>query len=222
MPGQTEFALCLHGMLDGRKVAFTGDNLFGDPADPRQNGHEAMVAHNSAVLEEGYILGAEFLHRLKPDLLIGGHSFVMDRPARFIERYRQWAYAMRDAFRALSSDPDYRYWFDPFWIRAEPYRVSIPPGGQAETVLFLRNFASYAQAYRVALHCPAGLALEPAVIEQRIPGRSILRMPLRIKAAAELKAGVSVIGLETTVAGKRYGERFDFIVWTGPGETPRP
>jgi hypothetical protein len=33
MPGQTEFALCLNGQIDGRKVAFTGDNVFGDPDD---------------------------------------------------------------------------------------------------------------------------------------------------------------------------------------------
>ncbi|HEX8913205.1 MAG TPA: MBL fold metallo-hydrolase, partial [Humisphaera sp.] len=44
MPGQTEFALCLHGMIDGRKVAFTGDNLFASATDPRQDGHEALVA----------------------------------------------------------------------------------------------------------------------------------------------------------------------------------
>ena len=116
MPGQTEFALCLHGQIDGRNVAFTGDNIFGDPDDPAQTGHEAMVAHNSAILEEGYIYGAEFLGRLKPDILVGGHSFVMDHPGAFIERYRKWSYEMRDAFQALSPDPDYRYWFDPFWV----------------------------------------------------------------------------------------------------------
>lgn len=114
MPGQTEFALCLHGQIDGRKVAFTGDNIFGDPDDPSQTGHEAMVAHNSAILEEGYIYGAEYLKHLKPDILIGGHSFVMDHPSNFIERYRKWSYAMRDAFQSLSPDKDYRYWFDPF------------------------------------------------------------------------------------------------------------
>jgi glyoxylase-like metal-dependent hydrolase (beta-lactamase superfamily II) len=101
MPGQTEFALCLQGQIDGRQVAFTGDNIFGDPADPTQTGHEAMVAHNSAILEEGYINGSEYLKRLKPDLLMGGHSFVMNRPADFIERYRRWSYQMRDAFQAL-------------------------------------------------------------------------------------------------------------------------
>jgi glyoxylase-like metal-dependent hydrolase (beta-lactamase superfamily II) len=123
MPGQTEFALCLHGLIDGRKVAFTGDNIFGDPDNPTHTGHEALVAHNSAILEEGYIYAGEYLKRLKPDILIGGHSFVMDRPAKFIERYRRWAYDMRDAFRTLSPEREYRYWFDPFWVRAEPYRV---------------------------------------------------------------------------------------------------
>ena len=140
MPGQTEFALCLHGTIDGRKVAFTGDNIFGDPDDPRQTGHEAMVAHNSAILEEGYIYAGEYLSRLKPDILVGGHSFVMDRPAQFIERYRRWAYEMREAFQSLSPEQDYRYWFDPFWLRAEPYRVTLRSGESVDVSLHLRNF----------------------------------------------------------------------------------
>lgn len=89
MPGQTEFALALQGVVDGKKIVFTGDNIFGDPDDPRHTGHEAMVAHNSAILEEGYIYGAEYLSRLRPDIILGGHSYVMDRPAEFIERYRK-------------------------------------------------------------------------------------------------------------------------------------
>ena len=146
MPGQTEFALCLHGEIDGRKVAFTGDNIFGDPDNPAQTGHEAMVAHNSAILEEGYIYGAEYLQRLKPDLLMGGHSFVMNHPAKFIERYRQWAYEMRGAFQALSSERDYRYWFDPFWVRAEPYRATLNPGDTTNVTLHVRNFRSGRQS----------------------------------------------------------------------------
>src|SRR6185369_14974272 len=118
MPGQTEFAMCLQGVIDGRKVAFTGDNIFANPRDSTQDGHEAVVAHNSAILDEGYILGAEYLRRLKPDLILGGHSFVMDQPAGLIARYRAWAYEMRATLKTLSSRRDYRYWFDPFWVRA--------------------------------------------------------------------------------------------------------
>ena len=54
-------------LFDGKKIAFTGDNLFGDPSDPSQNGHEAVVARNSAILEEGYILGSRYLRDLKPE-----------------------------------------------------------------------------------------------------------------------------------------------------------
>ena len=212
MPGQTEFALCLSGQIDGRKVAFTGDNIFGDPDDPAQTGHEAMVAHNSAILEEGYIYGAEFLHRLKPDLLVGGHSFVMDRPGAFIERYRKWSYEMREAFRTLSPDPDYRYWFDPFWVRVEPYRLTLR-AGQAETVtLEVRNFRSRQQTHRVEIHLPPGLVAEPAVLEGRLAGQSRQSFPIRIKATAETKAGVHIVALDVTLDGRRYGERFDFVV----------
>lgn len=49
---------------------------------------------------------------------------------------------MRDAFRELSSEKDYRYWFDPFWVRAEPYRVTVKRRASAEIQLHVRNFNS--------------------------------------------------------------------------------
>ena len=212
MPGQTEFALCLHGMIDGRKVALTGDNIFGDPEDTAQTGHEAVVAHNSAILEEGYIYGAEYLKRLKPDLLVGGHSFVMDRPARFIERYRKWAYEMRGAFQGLSPDKDYRYWFDPYWVRAEPCRVALRPGESAQVRLHARNFRSRKQAHRIEIHVPPGLVCEPAVLEGSIPQESRGLFPIRLTAAADAPPGMRIVAFDATLDGRRYGEQFDMTV----------
>ena len=220
MPGQTEFALCLHGEIDGRKVAFTGDNLFGDPDDPTQTGHEAMVAHNSAILEEGYIYAGEYLSRLQPDILVGGHSFVMDRPAPFIERYRRWAYEMRDAFQALSPDQDYRYWFDPFWVRAEPYRVVLTPGASAELRVWVRNFLRHEQTYRIEVHSPEGVSAEPSVVEGLLTSESRVVFPIRLKALSERGAGVRVVAFDVTADGRRHGERFDLIV--GVVSTPAP
>ncbi len=212
MPGQTEFALCLHGRVDGRNVAFTGDNIFGDPDDVSQTGHEAMVAHNSAILEEGYIQGAELLHRLQPDVLVGGHSFVMGHPAQFIERYRRWAYQMRDAFQSLSPDPDYRYWFDPFWVRAQPYRVTVRPGGSVTVDLHVRNFRSRAQTHRLEVHTPPDLIAETPMLTGRLAGVSRRAYPLRLKASAEAAAGVHLVSFDVTLDGQRYGEWFDLIV----------
>jgi hypothetical protein len=175
-----------------------------------------MVAHNSAILEEGYIYGAEYLSRLAPDMMVGGHSFVMDRPTAFIERYRKWSYEMRDAFQALSSDSDYRYWFDPFWVRAEPYRTALRPGQDTTINLHVCNFRPRKQIHRIKIHAPPGLAAEPAVIEGELARDSSGSFPIRIKAAADAKPGIRIVALDVTLDGRSYGELFDFVVGVNP------
>lgn len=54
MPGQTKCACRACGEIDGPRVAFTGDTIFGWPGDPSQHGHEAVVARNSCPVEDGY------------------------------------------------------------------------------------------------------------------------------------------------------------------------
>ena len=214
MPGQTEFGCCIHGMIDGRRVAFTGDNIFANPADPEQDGHEGVVAHNSAIIEEGYLYAADYLRQLQPDLLMGGHSYVMDHPKDLIERYHQWALTIRDIYKSLSADEDYRYMFDPYWVRVDPYRVRIPAGGLVEATVHVRNFLDRPRTYRLAVHCPAGVAAEPTVLQGTIPPATTIQVPLRLKATPQAKAGVHIVALDTTLDAQRYGEWFDFVVAT--------
>ena len=56
---------CLWLELDGKRIAFTGDNLFANSSDKSQDGHEAVVARNSAIFEEGYLYGSKYLKDLK-------------------------------------------------------------------------------------------------------------------------------------------------------------
>lgn len=221
LPGQTEFGLCVHVTIDGRKVAFTGDNLFGDPQDPSQTGHEAVVAHNSAVLEEGYIHCAEYLHRLQPDLLMGGHSFVMDRPAGLIQRFRRWAYQMRDAFRDVLAQEDYRYGFDPFWVRAEPYRVKLQPGGSVPVLLNVRNFVRRPEWHRIVIATPPGLQATPAVLEGGLPSQSQRSFVFRLTATSDATPGIHLVAFDVTRGGQRYGQWFDLIVQVEAAQ-PKP
>ncbi|MBL8825402.1 MAG: MBL fold metallo-hydrolase [Planctomycetaceae bacterium] len=212
MPGQTEFALCVQGVVDGKRVAFTGDNLFGDPSDPSQTGHEAVVAHNSAVLEEGYIQGSEYLARLKPDLILGGHSYVMPEPAAFVERYRQWSYAMRDAFRDLIREEDYRYGYDPFWVRAQPYRSTVSPGGEVELTIHLRNFMAREQTQEIRVLTPPGLTVEPRTFSTKLPAEARVIRKIKVRADHAIKPGVQIIAFDITRDGRRDGALFDAIV----------
>jgi glyoxylase-like metal-dependent hydrolase (beta-lactamase superfamily II) len=212
MPGQTEFGLCLNGVIDGKLVAFTGDNIFGSTTDPKQNGHEAVVARNSGILEEGYIYAGEYLRQLQPDIIIAGHSNVMDKPKHLIERFRDSAIALRDAFQALSDEEDYRYMFDPYWVKAEPYRVSVKANESANVDIKIRNFLDTTQYHYIDIHCPDGISTRPAIIEGYVDSDTIMTINLSIQATAEAVKGVNIIAFDISLDGQRYGELFDMIV----------
>ncbi|MDX1944074.1 MAG: MBL fold metallo-hydrolase [Pirellulaceae bacterium] len=213
MPGQTEFGNCLWLDVDGKRVAFTGDNLFGDPSDPEQNGHEAVVARNSAILEEGYLLGSKYLRDLKPDIVMGAHNVLMANPAAFLDRYHEWAQRIIVRYRELLPDPNYEYQFDPFWVSAYPYRVDLQTERTQEVTITVRNFRDRPQRHHVRLKLPPGIAAEPAVLEGIVGPKSRARFTVRLSAdPSHVPAGVQMIPLDITLDGERYGERFDFLV----------
>ena len=215
MPGQTEFALCLHGIIDGKKVAFTGDNIFGSASDPSQNGHEAVVARNSCILEEGYIYAAKYLKKLQPDLLLGGHSWAMAEPAKLIDRYLADALKLKEYFEKLSFEKDYRWMYDPYWVRMEPYRVVLGKNNAAESRLMMRNFDSEPIAMKVEIILPEGFKAEPAIISTMVAGESTTSIPIQISCIKETSKGLHLAALDVTRKGKRAGQLFDFILWVG-------
>jgi len=216
MPGQTEFGCCIQGVIDGKLIAFTGDNLFGSSSDPAQNGHEAVVARNSAIFEEGYIYGADYLQKLQPDIIVAGHSYVMDHPKGMIDRFAAWAREIRDTYQTLSAEGDYRYMFDPYWVRAEPYRVSVKPGQSTEATLYIRNFLPQPQAHEIKAHAVQGIAVEPAVVKGTIVPQATGYSKLRLSAAPDVKPGVYIVAFDVTLDAKRYGQWFDMILSVEP------
>jgi len=211
MPGQTEFGCCLWLQLDGKRLAFTGDNIFGDPTDTGQDGHEAVVARNSAIFEEGYLHAASYLKKLQPDLLIGGHSFVMPQPAEFIDRYHRWAQDIIRVYQGLLPGSEYRYRFDPYWVKAEPYRVSLEPGRSAEVHVVVRNFRERDQRHRIEICTPPGITVEPPVLEGAVGSRSRASFPVRLHAKQDAGPGVHIVAFDITLDGQRYGQWFDFV-----------
>jgi glyoxylase-like metal-dependent hydrolase (beta-lactamase superfamily II) len=212
MPGQTEFAMGLHGKIDGRYVVFTGDNIFADPDDVSHNGHEAVVSRNSAILEEGYILGAQFLKKMSPDIIMGGHSYVMDNPGELINRYYQWSLQMRDQFKELSSLSEYKYWFDPYWVKAEPYRSKVTRGDTVELKLHVRNFSDKEESHVIEIHTPPGIFCNPCILKATVNANSIQTYPVGVYSNKDVLASLYILGLDVTLNGKRFGELFDVLI----------
>jgi glyoxylase-like metal-dependent hydrolase (beta-lactamase superfamily II) len=214
MPGQTEFGNALWLELDGKKIVFTGDNIFGDPADPSQNGHECVVARNSAITEEGYLVAAKYLQGLKPDIIMGAHSVLMTEPAAFIDRYHDWAERIITQYKHLLPDSDYAYLFDPYWVSAYPYRVDLTKETVQTVQITVRNHRSVEQKHHIALNLPPGLEATPSVLEGTVAGKSrqAFSVKLTVTDRAAIPPGVQIAAFDITLDDKRYGEWFDFVV----------
>ena len=209
MPGQTEFAMCMHGYIDGKLVAFTGDNIR--PA-PDNRGNPAVVPHNSTVLEESYIYAGEYLKRLKPDRIIGGHSVVFDNPGELIERYRLWSYELRDALRDLNSLEDYRYWYDPYWVKAKPYRNIIKKGQTVEINILIRNFRDQKQKYLVKIQTPEGITAKPGILEVELDRETIKPFPVKFTASEKAEVGVNIVAFDVILDGRKLSGWFDAVI----------
>ncbi|CAE7224248.1 gloB_2 [Symbiodinium sp. KB8] len=190
LPGQTEFGCCLWLDIDDKRIAFTGDNLFGDPRDRSQTAHDCVVARNSAILAEGHVYGSQYLLKLNPDIIMAAHSYVMPDPQELLQRYHAWSKDMQAAFQQMLSDQDYEYLFDPYWVSAYPYRIDLSDGKPHDVMITVRNFRNQHQHHRVELILPEGVRAQP-----------------------KLLVGVQMIPLNITLDGKQYGT-FAEEVWT--------
>jgi hypothetical protein len=129
---------------------------------------------------------------------------------------------MREACQGLSSEKDYRLMYDPFWVRAEPYRLAVPASGGAEFHLHVRNFLQTAQRHRIAVHTPPGLSAHPPVLEGRLRSASRQSLPVRLRAEPGMPPGVYLVAFDVTLDDRRYGQRFDMMVEVRPAATAAP
>ena len=205
--------------IDGKKIAFTGDNLFADSSNPEQNGHEAVVARNSSIFEEGYLLGSHYLKELNPDIVMGAHSYVMPEPVGLLHRYHEWSKEIIRLYKDLLPETDYEYLYDPYWVSAYPYRVDFSQKEIQSVEVTVRNFRSNEQSHEITLVTPAGITADPPVLRGKIPAeqRATYQVNLRIDRT-EAKEGLGLIPFDITLDGKHKGQWFDFIYRTNAGD----
>jgi glyoxylase-like metal-dependent hydrolase (beta-lactamase superfamily II) len=214
MPGQTEFGNALWLELDGKKVVFTGDNIFADPNDSSQNGHECVNAKNSAIISEGYLVAAKYLERVNPDLIVGAHGVLMTNPSALVQRYKAWAERMISRFRELLPDTDYEYQFDPYWVSAYPYRVDLRQQDSTTVTVTVRNFRTTQQSHQITLQTPPGIRAEPQTLSGTIAGQGRQSFPVKLTVTNRdaLPSGVQIAPMDIHLDAHRYGQLFDFIL----------
>lgn len=209
LPGQTEYALVLFGMIDGKKVAFTGDNIF---RNPEGSGHDALCSRAGGLLDEGYAYTAKYLKKLAPELILAGHSVVIENPALQLEKYVQWSEDIRDALQSLSPFENEKLLFDPYWMQALPYRTFTQPGEEASLTLSLRNHSAERQTFRVIPRLPQGWQSSLSVWEGEVTAGSSASTEFTMSIPSHASPGNYPITFNTTLGQHIFGELFEALI----------
>ena len=162
-PGQTEFHSVYAGMIDGRKVAFTGDNYF--TAEVLAGGKTEMRPYQTTVLRNSFQLDmhrrcADVMRRIDPELICPGHRDVLQCNKQELDTYCDFIAQKERVFRELVPEPADHY-IDLFWSRLLPYVSVVRPGESVDYRLVLRNNLERTACFDARLLAPAGWEASP-------------------------------------------------------------
>jgi glyoxylase-like metal-dependent hydrolase (beta-lactamase superfamily II) len=188
-PGQTEFHSAYAALIDGRKVAFTGDNYF--LAEVVFPGRIEMLPCQTTVLRNSFQLAmhrrcAEVMRKIAPELICPGHRDVLPCFKKDVDSYCDFIARKERVFRELVAEPA-DHFIDLFWARLLPYVAIVTPGQRMQYRLLLRNNLERRATYSARLLCPGGweASPEPRGLTLEAGGRSELLLAAHAPATPD-------------------------------------
>lgn len=203
LPGQTEYACGVFAEIDGREVAFTGDNIWNEH---ELSGRAAFVAFNSYDLDQGYLKCARVLREEAPDIILGGHGTEIADPSPQYDLMERDALEMQEVMADLSYQPGYRYCTDPYWCHFYPYRVMAAPGKGVEMRLNVKNHLDRPVEFSAELRAPDGWRFSVARFEGVIPARRMATKTFVLTVPEGQTEGVFPVTADIHYDGEYIGE----------------
>jgi len=213
-PGQTEFHSVYAAMIDGRKVAFTGDNYF--LAEVVAGGKTEMLPYQTTVLRNSFQLAmhrrcAEVMRRLSPELICPGHRDVLPCYKKDLDTYCDFIARKERTFRELVGAPADQF-IDLFWARLLPYVAVVKPGQTLTYRLLLRNNLETPVTYGARLLPPAEweTAREFRSLKLEAGGRG--ELILAVQAPGHADGVRRLLTAEIEIDGKSQGPISEALV----------
>jgi glyoxylase-like metal-dependent hydrolase (beta-lactamase superfamily II) len=216
-PGQTEFHSVYAGMIDGRKVAFTGDNYFVAEVVA---GHKVeMRPFQTTVLRNSFQLAmhrrcAEVMRELAPELICPGHRDVLPCFKQDLDTYCDFIARKERVFRELVGEPADHY-IDLFWARMLPYVSRVAPKQRVEFRLLLRNNLQRPATYAARLLAPAGWEASAEFRSLKLAAGARGEMVLPASAPAAADGRRRLMTAEIQIDGETQGPVSEALVTVG-------
>lgn len=216
-PGQTEFHSALAADIDGRTVAFTGDNYFHGEEhvhyDRRETRPYQTTVFRNSFRFEMHRKCKEVMRAIQPETVCPGHGEVLDSDPSAVETYCDFVDRKERVFRELAAGPAEQS-VDVFWARLLPFQAAARPGEEVEYTLRVRNDFGAETDYRARLLEPDGrTAADETAATLPADGETDLDLTLRVPADAG--PGREVVTAEVAVDGASRGPVAEAVLHVG-------
>lgn len=210
-PGQTEFHSVLAATIDGRKVAFTGDNYFmAQVPGGEQRPYQTTVMRNSFQLAM-HRRCAEVMRELSPELICPGHGPLLPCTEDDIDAYCDFIDRKEAVFRELVGEPADQH-IDLFWARLLPYMAEAQPGEAVEYRLLLRNNLERPATYAARLRPPRGWSASPSFEELELEPGARGTISLRASVDGDADSIRRLMTAEIRIDGEGQGPVCEALV----------
>ncbi len=206
-PGQTEFHSVIATVVDGRKVAFTGDNYLHD--EIARDGVTSMLPYQTTVLRNSFQLEmhqrcAQVMRAIGPDLICPGHGGLLECSPEALDAYEAFIDEKEKVFRGLVGTPA-DHFIDLFWARLLPYVVSPREGEEIAFRLLLRNNVERAATYGARLLLPSGWTCAVDLVEIRLEAGERGELTFVARAPDFVDRERQLIAAEILIDGHSHG-----------------
>jgi glyoxylase-like metal-dependent hydrolase (beta-lactamase superfamily II) len=213
-PGQTEFHSVYAGLIDGRKVAFTGDNWF--LAEVVQGGKVEMLPFQTTVLRNSFQLGmhrrcAEVMRALAPELICPGHRDVLTCFKKDLDTYCDFIARKERSFRELVGEPADQF-IDLFWARLLPYVATVRPGQELAYRVLVRNNLERPAKFAARLLPPPGWDVSAEFMPLRLDAGGRGEINLKARAPHSADGARRLMTAEISIDGRTEGPISEALV----------
>ena len=203
-PGQTEFHSIISTQIDGRTVAFTGDNYFLQELEIA--GKSEQRPFQTTVLRNSFQLAmhrqcVEVMRAISPELLCPGHEHVLPCHKEALDHYADFVALKEHVFRSIVADPADHY-IDLFWARLRPYLATVAFGETIEYTLMLRNNLERSATYAARLLALPGWATRSDLVTLELDAGERGELTLSITAPTHPVDGRTLLTAEILIDGQ--------------------
>jgi glyoxylase-like metal-dependent hydrolase (beta-lactamase superfamily II) len=206
-PGQTEFASTIVTTVDGRRVAFTGDNYF--LADVVAGGRMRELPYQTTVMRNSFQLWmhrrcATVMRDIQPELICPGHGDPLECCKADIDTYVDFIARKEAVFTDLVASPA-DHFIDLFWARLLPYVATAGPNEVVPYRLLVRNNFDREIVVGARIVTPSDWSTSDDVAMVTLQSRARAEIQLTLRTPAQLDALRHLVTVEVVLDGVSQG-----------------